>query len=140
MTYLDEATYREKMENTVLPFLEQCRTDGEFAGFDGKKLHYVAYTAQNANRNAVILHGFTESAEKYAEMAYYFLKDGANVYIPEQRGHGRSFRYVEDTSLTHIEHFEDYEADFACFLDNIVQHDRPLQLYAHSMGGAVATM
>lgn len=140
MKYLSEETYKEDMEKTVLPYLETRRKDGFFASFDGNKLHYVAYTDEKADRTVVVLHGFTESAEKYAEMAYYLLLDGANVFLLEQRGHGKSFRYVEDTTLTHVERFEDYVADAECFLDTVVPKDKPLRLYAHSMGGAVAAL
>ena len=46
----------------------------------------------------VISHGFTESAVKYDEVAYYFLKEGYHVYIPEHCGHGRSYRLTADPS------------------------------------------
>lgn len=51
----------------------------------------------------VISHGFTESAAKYDEVAYYFLKEGYHVYIPEHCGHGRSYRLTADPFLVHID-------------------------------------
>ncbi len=60
----------------------------------------------------VISRGFTESAVKYDEVAYYFLKEGYHVYIPEHCGHGRSYRLTADPSLVHIDTWRRYIRDF----------------------------
>ncbi|MBQ6052233.1 MAG: alpha/beta hydrolase [Clostridia bacterium] len=140
MEIIKETNYRETMEKEVVPYIESVRNDGYFDGFDGIKLHYVCYKCEKPVKTAVILHGFTESAEKYREMIYYFLKAGFNVYLYEQRCHGKSGRLVDDKTLTHVDRFEDYVKDFEIFTEKVVPKTLPLVLYSHSMGGAVSAL
>ena len=96
-----------------------------------------------ATRAVVVLHGYTESGEKFREMTWYFLQSGFSVYAIDHRGHGRSARAVDETWLTHIDHFSDYVRDLEAFMDRVVlprAQNLPLCLYAHSMGGAVGSM
>ena len=90
-----------------------------------------------------MLHGYTESGEKFREMTWYFLQSGFNVYAIDHRGHGRSARAVDETWLTHVDHFSDYVRDLEAFMDRVVlprAQNLPLCLYAHSMGGAIGSM
>ena len=68
----------------------------------------------------MILHGYTESAEKYREMMWYFLQGGYSVFAMDLRGHGRSVREVEDTSITHVDRFSDYLRDLEEFMQKVV--------------------
>ncbi len=138
MNYIRESEYRVTMTEKVLPFLFSVRTDGEMNSFDGRPLHWVSFRCPDPVRSVVMLHGFTESTEKYSEMIWYFLNSGSNVLIFDQRGHGKSYRHVEDMTLTHVNHFDDYVTDFEYFVRDVVPHDLPLRLFSHSMGGAVA--
>lgn len=140
MEIIKEKDYRRSMEEVVLPYLETVKTDGYFDGYGGVKLHYVRYECEKPLRTVVILHGFTESCEKFREMIYYFLKADCNVYIYDQRCHGKSERLVEDKTLTHVDRFDDYLKDFEIFTDKTVPHLLPLILFSHSMGGAVAAL
>ena len=140
MDIIKEQGYRESMERIVLPYIEERKTEGFFDGFDGKRLHYVFYKCDNPQRIVVIVHGFTESTEKYREMIWYFLKSGSDVYLYDQRCHGKSERLVENKTLTHVDRFEDYVKDFEIFTEKIVPKNMPLMLYSHSMGGAVAAL
>ena len=60
----------------------------------------------------IISHGFTEGAQKYDEMIYYFLKAGYHVCMPEHMGHGLSYRLTEDPSLVHIDTWKRFVRDF----------------------------
>ncbi len=140
MKIIREAEYRKTMEETVFPYLKSVEKEGALNSFDGAQIHWYSYRSPRPVRTVVILHGYTESARKYAEMIWYFLNSGSNVYLYDQRGHGRSFRPVEDLTLTHVDSFDDYVKDLECFLREIVPDDLPLRLYAHSMGGAVAAL
>ena len=77
----------------------------------------------------VLLHGFTEFPEKYRELCRYLRQAGCTVWLPVLRGHGQG-------GIVHVDRFEDYVRDMACFLRDIVP-ERPL-LFGHSMGGGVA--
>ncbi|MCC8067120.1 MAG: alpha/beta hydrolase, partial [Clostridiales bacterium] len=89
----------------------------------------------------VIAHGFTETADKYFEVIYYFLKAGYHVCIPEHCGHGRSYRLTEnDLSLVHIDSWQRYADDLKYAALSAKAHwgqSLPLLLFAHSTGGGV---
>ena len=120
--------------------LDRCRKDGKFAGFDGEELYYEYFQAENSRGSVVILHGLSEFTGKYHEFAWYLLNQGYDVFLYDQRCHGRSCRLTERQDMIHVGHFSHYRRDLQCFLDQVVRPatDKPLYLYAHSMGGAVA--
>ena len=138
--YLPEENYEENYNTLAAPYLEAHRqADDYFESFDGRKLHYAVYTADEAKGTLTIVHGFTESIIKFLPMTFVFLNEGYNVCLLDQRGHGRSFRYVENKSLTHIEKFEEYVKDLQTFIEKIVSAlPGPHFLFSHSMGGGVA--
>ena len=140
---LPEDRYDEVMINTVEPLLQRYRTKGFLTIVRGMRLHYEYYLCADPVGAIVISHGFTESAEKYRELTYYFLQAGYSVFALDHRGHGRSHREVEDTSLTHIGKFQDYVSDLDLFVQKIVRPNavnQPLFLFCHSMGGAIGGM
>lgn len=141
LPFASENTYEKDMLETVEPFLAAHGSDGYFDSFDGREIHYEKYLCENAKASVVISHGFTESAEKFREMSFYFLNMGYNVFAIDHRGHGKSFRYVTDTNLVHIKNFDEFIDDMHTFVYKIVKPasaDLPLYIYSHSMGGAVA--
>lgn len=138
---IPEETYDETMVNVVEPLLQRHRIKGFLAIVRGMRLYYEYYLCTDPVGAVVISHGFTESAEKYREMTYYFLQAGYSVFLLDHRGHGRSYREIEDTSLTHVGKFQDYVSDLDWFIKKIVRPNavnHPLYLFGHSMGGAIA--
>lgn len=134
-----EEEFREKRE-AIAEQLALCRQEGDFCGFDGKSLYYEYYQAEASRGAVVILHGLSEFTGKYHELAWYLLKHGYDVFLYDQRCHGRSCRLTDRTDLIHVDHFSDYRKDLDAFVCKVVRPvtDGPLYLYAHSMGGAVA--
>ncbi len=100
------------------------------------------YLADDPKGVVVISHGFTEGAPKYEEMIYYFLQAGYHVYMPEHMGHGQSYRLTADPSLVYIDIWKRYVRDFlkVCHEIKRVHPDLPLNLFAHSMGGAISAI
>ena len=140
---ISETNYRETMENTVEPKLALIREELSLPLEDGGALHAELYEQPAATRAVVVLHGYTESGEKFREMTWYFLQSGFNVYAIDHRGHGKSARSVDETWLTHVDLFSDYVNDLEAFMNHVVlprTKALPLCLYAHSMGGAVGSM
>ena len=131
------------MINEVEPFLAERRNEGTFNSFDGRPISYEYYITENAKASVVISHGFTESAEKFREMSYYFINEGYNVFAITHRGHGASYKESIDPYTVYVSEFNDYIKDFYTFIKRIVTPNSdslPLYLYAHSMGGAIAAL
>lgn len=138
---VDEKDYANVMKNEVEPFLAEIRTDGYFTSYDGKNIHYEAHTIADAKGTVVIVHGFTEFAEKFREMAYYFVKNGFNAFAIDNRGHGHSYRMQGSTETVRIDKFSDYIEDLDVFVRKVVKpyaDNLPLYIYSHSMGGGIA--
>ena len=140
ITLVDEKNYAAEMQNEIEPYLEKIRTEGNFSSFDGKNIHYEAHTIDNAKGNVVIVHGFTEFAEKFREMAYYFVKNGYNAFALDNRGHGHSYRMKGSIETVRLNNFSDYIEDLDYFVNKIVKphNNLPLHVFSHSMGGGIA--
>ena len=122
--------------------LEAVRREGYFTGVQGCRLHYAYFLAENSRGSVVIVHGLSEFIPKYYELIHYFLEQEYHVFIYEQRCHGLSDRLTDQPDVLHTDRFDDYAADLDLFIRQIVQpvDARPLNLFAHSMGGAVAVI
>ncbi|MBR3595914.1 MAG: alpha/beta hydrolase [Clostridia bacterium] len=139
--FISEENYKSSMQETVEPYLRECARDGYFEALDGKKIHYVFYKAASPVGNMTISHGFTESAEKFREMCYYFLRMNLNVFIIDHRGHGLSHRHNDDLQVVHIKNFDQYINDLQSLVKKVILKEAPglpMYLYSHSMGGAIA--
>lgn len=137
---ISESNYESDMLGIVEPAISAIRTSGRFERMKGEEIYWERYTPDAYVGSIVISHGFAESCDKFAEMIYYFVQAGYQVFICEHRGHGRSYRAAEEMWLTHVERFDEYIQDFHHFMIHIVLqnlNEKPLFLYAHSMGGAI---
>lgn len=136
--------YGETMAQVALPYINARRTDATVLGDGGVPLFASRFDADAPKGTVVIVHGFTENADKFAEIIHSLLVNGYSVVAYDQRGHGRSWRaeaVKADLSLTHVDRFEEYVADLECVCDQVLKGlPRPWLLFAHSMGGAVSTM
>ena len=92
MQIIHENEYEETMKNIVTPYLLACRRELYVPGADYPfrneskritgKIHMLQYLSDIDMPKGVVVisHGFTESAVKYDEVAYYFLRK-AIMYI-----------------------------------------------------------
>ncbi|MBR4501323.1 MAG: alpha/beta hydrolase [Clostridia bacterium] len=135
--------YSRVMDTQVIPFLHRHRTDFS-VNRGGVSLFASRFVPEGTPRGTVmIVHGFTENIEKYAEIIHSLLRTGWCVLAYDQRGHGRSGRKsgIQDLSLTHVDRFEDYVEDMkAVIADALAPMPGPKMLLCHSMGGAVSAM
>jgi lysophospholipase len=135
--------YADTMNAVVLPWLAARRRDVTVAGEGGKPLFCSRFDADAPRGTVVIVHGFTENADKYAELIHSLLRNGYCVVAYDQRGHGRSWRdtSISDISLTHVERFGEYVDDLqAVCVGVLAGMPKPWLLFAHSMGGAVSAL
>ncbi len=139
-TYIPESDYENQMKNTVEPALDAVRQSGTFRVADGTELAVSLYPAKAPRGSVVIVHGFSETAEKYRELIWYFLNENYTVLAYDQRGHGRSAR-TAPADVTHVTAFEDYVEDLHALLTAKAEElPRPRYLFSHSMGGAVGAL
>ena len=140
---LRASAYRETMENTVLPWLHEKENAAIVPGWEGRPLYCVSFEADNPAATVMIVHGFTENAYKYAELIWSLLHLGFSVVAFDQRGHGRSWRSdgIPHPSVTHVDRFSDYVNDLRIVCDSYRPASaQPFFVFAHSMGGAVASL
>lgn len=139
LNMIEDAVFAERMDS-IRAQLEECRVSGFFPGVAGVKIFYEYFLAEGSRASVVILHGMSEFTCKHYELAYYLLQQGYNVFLYDQRSHGRSQRLTDRIDLIHVERFSDFVEDLDLFVNSIVlpAADKPLYLYGHSMGGAVS--
>ena len=135
--------YDRGMEDIVLPALSEAEESFTLEGYGGRPLHGCLYPAGRPAGTILLVHGFTENAYKFSELAYSLLKQGLTVIAYDQRGHGRSWRDpdITDLSVTHVDRFDEYVSDLKCVCDQVLQkHPKPWFVFSHSMGGAVTAL
>lgn len=135
--------YAEAMEREILPYINARRTDLTVSGDGGAPLFVSRFDAEAAKGTVLIVHGFTENADKFSEVIHSLLKNGLSVVAYDQRGHGRSYRAegLDGLSLTHVDDFEEYVRDMDIVYRQVVAGmPRPHRVFCHSMGGAVTAL
>ena len=140
---IPETLYASTMLTEVEPYLERKGREGVLRAVDGASLHYEAYEKVLSRGSIVILHGFTESAEKLRETAYYFRKAGYSVFVPDLRGHGKSEHKSEKRERVEVDSFEEYADDLHLFIESVVKPaslSGKVYIYSHSLGSTVALL
>ena len=135
--------YAEGMQTVVLPWINARRTDMTLPGDGNRPLFVSRFDADAPRGTVMIVHGFTENADKFAELIHSMLHSGLSVVVYDQRGHGRSWRApgLEDLSLPHVDAFDEYVRDMGIVCARVLE-DMPLphRVFCHSMGGAVTAL
>ncbi|MBR3502855.1 MAG: alpha/beta hydrolase [Clostridia bacterium] len=132
--------YGQDMKDLVLPALAEKRVRTTVKGFEDRPIACYQFAAEKPKGTVMIVHGFTENAYKFSEITYSLLKSGYSVLAYDQRGHGLSWRKegLPDTSLTHVDDFEEYVKDMEIVCGKLLKGmPEPHFVFAHSMGGAV---
>lgn len=108
-----------------------------FVARDGTQLLARTWPASGASRGViVIVHGLKDHSARYAALATRLAGAGYAVYALDLRGHGRSAGpRVAPARWT------DYVDDVDRFTTAVEQRapGKPVYLFGHSMGGAIAT-
>lgn len=140
---IPERVFGNIMSTEVEPYLQKKGRQGELFATDGTLLHYEAYEKILSRGSIVILHGFTESAEKFRETAYYFRKAGYSVFVPDLRGHGKSAHKSAKIGRVEADSFDEYADDLHLFIESIVKPasiNGRIYIYSHSLGSTVALL
>ena len=135
--------YAQTMAEAVLPYISARRRDMTVPGEGGRPIFTSRFDADAPKGTVLIVHGFTENADKFSEIIYSLLNNGMSVVAYDQRGHGRSWRAegIDDISLTHVDRFSEYVGDMAAVCGAVLdQMPAPHRVFCHSMGGAVTAL
>ena len=112
-------------------------TVGVFKGYDGKNLRYARWepTVRVKQGTICVFTGYSEYIEKYFETVSDLRRRGFAVTVMDWRGHGASYRSMNDLRKGHIDDFSEYENDIQCFMREIVLPNcpSPYNALAHSM-------
>lgn len=105
---------------------------------DGLRLHVSRWLPEQPPKAAVLLvHGFTEHAGRYAELAGRLNQHGYAVWAADLRGHGRS-----QGEPILVMALAQYLGDVARLLEHVRRHqpEHPLFLFGHSMGATIIAL
>lgn len=141
---LPEERYDASMEQVLLRLSQLRAASGVDERIPGQGIYWEQYEPEGgSDRITFISHGFNESTLEYAEMTWYFLRAGYGVFLCDHMGHGRSYRLLEETWLTHAVRFDDYVQDLHHLVTQVVlprSRGKRRCLFGHSMGGAIAIL
>lgn len=127
------------------PFLSEiCETAPDGRAYwldtaDGPRIRAVLWPAENARGTVLMFPGRTEYAEKYAQTAADFAKEGYATFAIDWRGQGLAERLLDNPKIGHVGVFSDYQRDVAAVIAAAehLELPKPWYLIAHSMGGAI---
>lgn len=141
---LSEENYSAEMDQLMLKLDQLRQASGNCSRIPDQPIYWEYYAPDDGCDQVIFIsHGFTESTLEYSELIWYFLRAGYGVFICDHRGHGKSYRLLQQSWLTHITSFSDYIKDLHHLMQKVVipmSRDKKRCLYGHSMGGAIAIL
>jgi lysophospholipase len=137
---ISEDGYAQKIAIVVSPFFGAASVPCEFKGAEGIQIRCKILLNPNAMASVIVVNGYTENMDKYAEVAYDFFQLGYSVFLIDHRGQGYSGRLLSEPQKATIDEFDHFVADLHSFIEKIVTKNAsgPKFLVAHSFGGAVS--
>lgn len=110
---------------------------GSFTTSDGVRLFEQSWQpASGSKATLVIMHGLKDHSSRYATLAEELVTRGYSVYAFDLRGHG----YSEGRRVW-VDTFAQLVNDLDLFVGQVRKREpgKPLFVFGHSMGGAIAT-
>lgn len=102
-------------------------------GPNGLKIFSRSWEAAKPQGQIVLIHGLGEHSGRYLDVADYFTKLGWSVSAMDLPGHGKT-----EGPKGYVRAWD----DLVCALESFISHrqisNKPLYLYGHSMGSALA--
>lgn len=135
-----EITLAARYPTEIQAFWQEQVKTGSMKSPDGTQLAYAYVIPPQARYALLLVQGRTEAYLKYQELYFDLAAQGVAVFSLDHRGQGMSPRELDDLHKGHITDFALYSQDQRQFISEVVKAKTqlPLNLLAHSMGGAVA--
>jgi alpha-beta hydrolase superfamily lysophospholipase len=136
-----EAEVEPAFRQQVWPWFTSARRRGELRAADGLVLRWFAMEAESDRAALVVLPGWLEIGESFAEELYDLRDLGISFYVLEQRCQGLSGGEIEPRDRWHVKDWRSFLSDIELFMEKVVRTrpHRKIILYGNSMGGALAT-
>lgn len=109
-------------------------TVGRHSAPDGTELLTRSWIPDSPKATVVLVHGLGEHCGRWDHVGSYLAERGYAVIAFDLRGHGES-----GGAQGHVDSFDTLLADVAAIAD-LADPDLPWVLYAHSLGGLIATL
>jgi len=138
---IDEAGFDAKYQQKVRPWFDGALTRGELRAADGIRLRWFALESPSERAALVVLPGWTETGESFAEELYDLRDLGLSFYVLDHRGQGLSEGELQPRDRYYLKNWQSYMSDTDLFFEKVVnaRPHRRILLYGNSMGGAIAT-
>lgn len=134
---VSEESLPRELSGQIEPFFAASTLE-KFEGQDGKTIALRRFVNPKTSRVVLLVPGYSESLNKYAEVVYDLYKAGYSVVIYDHRGQGFSTRLLSDPKPAHIDQFDYLVRDLHSIGQKIlIQFTGPKFVLAHSMGAAV---
>ncbi len=104
---------------------------------DRVRLFNQFWKPQNPKAVLLIVHGLKDHSSRYTSISEQLATHGYAVYALDLRGHGKS-----EGERAFVGSFDDYLRDLDLFYDKVrrAEPGKPVFLFGHSMGGAIALL
>ncbi len=143
----NKSAWQAFFNDTIMPFWRQYVQMHDMERPHHVTLRYFHIFPKNAKAVVLLSPGRIEGAIKYPELVWELAQLGYATAIVDHRGQGYSDRLGAHEHNGHVDRFDDFVDDFAAFTRAteaaVKEHygqELPLQLVAHSMGGAIAAL
>ena len=136
----DESAFEAPYRQEIWPWFTAQRTFGELRAADGVMLRWFSIESASERAALVVLPGWQEMAESFAEELYDLRDLGLSFYVLDHRCQGLSDGEGMLRDRWHVSDWRNLLSDAGMFLERIVsaRPHRKIVLYGNSMGGAVA--
>lgn len=132
------ASYQPGLRPSQPAVTDAIHHEGRFVGTENTKLFEQSWAPLKGSSKAVVIfvHGLKDHSDRYAEVARQLTQNSFSVYAFDLRGHAES-----EGHRVWTDSFDDYVQDLEIFYDRVhkVEPNKPIFLFGHSMGGAIAT-
>lgn len=112
--------------------------EGRINGVNNLSLFEQSWLPNKSSIKAsiIIVHGLKDHSDRYTQVAEQLTKNGYAVYAYDLRGHGDS-----EGQRVWVDSFDQYIGDLEIIYDMVkkAQPNKPIYIFGHSMGGAIAT-
>jgi lysophospholipase len=137
LSQAEPASLAEKLRTKVTPFINSRAQFRYLTTEDQRQVRYAFFSKEDNEATVVILPGYTEYIEKYAETIFDFASKNYNVLILDHSGMGRSSKKVKNPQVVHIDSFDTYVKDADAVISESGASSTPMFLLGHSTGALI---